>query len=166
MSTRSSTRLREAKVKAEQTDTVAGSMTRNPQTGTDAASITNSNRFPRPTRRIVKHEDGEPDEETLARLQLEAEEHRKALATEKRSKRNSATGNATKRIKSEEQDEAGLDGQAKIKRSKFATKTPVGWETTLDRIREFRLQNLAPVDTMGCERLAEVGDDIPPEVIY
>jgi hypothetical protein len=34
----------------------------------------------------------------------------------------------------------------------------------LDRLREFRLQNPAPVDTMGCERLAEVGDHIPPEV--
>ncbi|KAK3811176.1 MAG: DNA repair protein-like protein Ntg1 [Benniella sp.] len=164
MSTRSSSRLREARVKAEQTDTVAGSMTRNSQTGMDAAGTTNPKRIPRPTRMIVKNEEGEPDEETLARLQLEADEHRKALAAEKRSKRNSATGNATKRIKSEEQDEAGLDGQVKIKRSKFATKTPVGWETTLNRIREFRLQNLAPVDTMGCERLAEAGDDIPPEV--
>ncbi|KAK5821276.1 DNA glycosylase, partial [Linnemannia elongata] len=41
---------------------------------------------------------------------------------------------------------------------------PGGWEITLDRLREFRLQNPAPVDTMGCERLAEVGDHIPPEV--
>ncbi|KAI7816572.1 DNA glycosylase, partial [Gamsiella multidivaricata] len=41
---------------------------------------------------------------------------------------------------------------------------PVGWKITLDRLREFRLQNPAPVDTMGCERLAETGDEIPPEV--
>lgn len=165
MSTRSSSRL-QARVKAEQSHTTTSSMTRNPLTGTDAVGTTK--RTPRPTRSIIKNEDGEPDEETLARLKLEADEHRKALAAEKRSKRNSttSTGNAAKRIKSEEEDEAGLNRQANIKRSKFATKTPLGWEITLDRIREFRLQNLAPVDTMGCERLAEVGDDIPPEVIY
>ncbi|OAQ28017.1 DNA glycosylase [Linnemannia elongata AG-77] len=56
------------------------------------------------------------------------------------------------------------NGGGGVKKSKFATKEPGGWEITLDRLREFRLQNPAPVDTMGCERLAEVGDHIPPEV--
>ncbi|KAG0243453.1 DNA glycosylase [Mortierella sp. GBAus27b] len=144
MSTRSSARLRD-RVSTEETEGPTVSVT--------------------PSRGIVKNEDGEPDEQTLARLKLEADEHRKALAAEKRSHRNNtaSTGRSVKRTKTE-QDEKESTGQATIKRSKFATKEPVGWKTTLDRIREFRLQNPAPVDTMGCERLAEVGDHIPPEV--
>lgn len=162
MSTRSSSRLRKARVKAEQTDT--SSSTGNLRTITDAPRIPQSTTT---ARRIVKDEDGEPDEQTLARLRLEAAELRKALAADKRSKRNhvSLTGSSVKRTHSEEQGEEGPTGQANIKKSKYATKEPIGWEITLNRVREFRLQNPAPVDTMGCERLAQVGEDIPPEVI-
>ncbi|ORZ16061.1 DNA glycosylase [Lobosporangium transversale] len=72
---------------------------------------------------------------------------------------------ASEQIK-EEEEVQGLRslGAGAKKKSRYATKEPVGWEITLDRLREFRLQNPAPVDTMGCERLAEVGETIPPEV--
>lgn len=165
MSTRSSSRLQEARIKAEQPGSLsAGSNTRNPR-----RTVTDTARISQPTttmRRIVKNEDGEPDEQTLARLRVEADELRKALAADKRSNRNDVTltGSSVKRIQSEDQGGEGSVGQASIKRSKYATKEPVGWEITLNRLREFRLQNPAPVDTMGCERLAEVGEDIPPEV--
>ncbi|KAG0285270.1 DNA N-glycosylase and apurinic/apyrimidinic (AP) lyase, partial [Dissophora globulifera] len=186
MSARASSRLRDIKAKIEQQETSAKPSAR--KTARANATIdhtnmttdaTNSNimisssqsatRSKRSTRGIVKNEDGEPDELTLARLKLEADEHRRALATEKREKRNSAALTEPSRggggkVKKEEQGEE-IDAQAKgSKKSKFATKEPIGWEITLDRVREFRKANSAPVDTMGCERLAERGDHIPPEV--
>ncbi|KAG0079518.1 hypothetical protein BGZ93_003176, partial [Podila epicladia] len=151
MSTRASSRLRDARIKTE-TD---------PTTPLASASIplaVSSRRSTRASRTIVKNEDGDLDEATLARLKLEADEHRLALAAEKR--KGAAVSRARKRSVKEE-PENGTPGAAK--KSKYATKEPVGWETTLDRIRAFRLENPAPVDTMGCERLAEVGDHIPPE---
>ncbi|KAF9378789.1 DNA N-glycosylase and apurinic/apyrimidinic (AP) lyase [Podila verticillata] len=151
MSTRASSRLRDARVKAESDPTPSLSST----TNTPTVSGRRSTRTPRT---IVKNEDGSLDETTLARLKLEADEHRQALAAEKN---NNATP-ARKRSVKEEPGSSSSSGV--VKKSKFATKEPVGWETTLDRIREFRMQNPAPVDTMGCERLAEVGEHIPPEV--
>lgn len=121
----------------------------------------------RGTRRtIVKNEDGEPDAETLARLKLEVDEHRKALAADAKKQRASTKRDSTAMNVSTPSVSAASssNGGGGVKKSKFATKEPVGWEITLDRLREFRLQNPAPVDTMGCERLAEVGDHIPPEV--
>lgn len=151
MSTRASSRLRDARVKAESDPTPSLSST----TNTSTVSGRRSTRTPRT---IVKNEDGDPDETTLARLKLEADEHRQALAAEK----NNKAAPARKRSVKEELGSSSSPGV--VKKSKYATKEPVGWETTLDRIREFRMQNPAPVDTMGCERLAEVGDHIPPEV--
>lgn len=92
-------------------------------------------------------------------MKLEADEHRQALAAEKNNKVTPA------RKRSVKEEPGSSSGPGVVKKSKYATKEPVGWETTLDRIREFRMQNPAPVDTMGCERLAEVGDHIPPEVL-
>ncbi|RUS34976.1 putative DNA repair protein NTG1 [Jimgerdemannia flammicorona] len=40
---------------------------------------------------------------------------------------------------------------------------PVGWETTYDLIKRYRATTIAPVDTMGCERLAEVGENVDPK---
>ncbi|KAF9362118.1 DNA N-glycosylase and apurinic/apyrimidinic (AP) lyase [Mortierella sp. AD094] len=170
MSTRSSSRLRVAKTKVEPVEsTVAATSKRssrstNNSSTTVAVDVQPSLRSTRSTRRIVKNEDGEPDELTLARLKLEADEHREALAAERRNKRSSAAmasrSNSSK-IKVEDESNAG---GSNTKKSKHATKEPAGWEITLDRIREFRLENTAPVDTMGCERLAEVGEHIPPEV--
>lgn len=34
-------------------------------------------------------------------------------------------------------------------------KAPENWQTVYDRIRDYRSKTTAPVDTMGCERLAE-----------
>ncbi|KAF8933810.1 DNA glycosylase [Dissophora ornata] len=171
MSTRSSCRLRSKQVKAEQLEDTLNIPNKTPRTPAEASRMVDmpavigaANPVSRATRRatsstrgIVKNEDGEPDELTMARLKLEADEHRRALANEKRTKRNRT---AMTSISPKQED--GSNG--KSKKSKFATKEPVGWEITLNRLREFRLQNPAPVDTMGCERLAEVGDDIPPEV--
>ncbi|KAG0029201.1 DNA N-glycosylase and apurinic/apyrimidinic (AP) lyase [Podila clonocystis] len=151
MSTRASSRLRDARIKTES----------DPTSSLASASIpvvASSRRSTRAPRTIVKNEDGDLDETTLARLKLEAIEHRQALAAEKSKV---AAAPARKRTVKEE-PASGSPGVAK--KSKYATKEPVGWETTLDRIRAFRLENPAPVDTMGCERLAEVGDHIPPEV--
>ncbi|KAG0329849.1 DNA N-glycosylase and apurinic/apyrimidinic (AP) lyase [Dissophora globulifera] len=186
MSARASSRLRDIKAKLEQQETSAKPSARktaranatinDTKMTTDATnsdimigSSPSTTRSKRSTRGIVKNEDGEPDELTLARLKLEADEHRRALATEKREKRNSAALTEPSRggggkVKKEEQG-GEVDTQAKgSKKSKFATKEPIGWEITLDRVREFRKANSAPVDTMGCERLAERGDHIPPEV--
>ncbi|RUP46499.1 putative DNA repair protein NTG1 [Jimgerdemannia flammicorona] len=41
---------------------------------------------------------------------------------------------------------------------------PVGWETTYDLIKRYRATTIAPVDTMGCERLAEAGENVDPKV--
>src|SRR5690554_3350095 len=156
MATRSSTRLRNAQAKEEQGDAstpTTSSTSLTTSTGLSKRSGTST----RTTRPIVKNEDGEPDEQTLAKLKLEADDHRRALAAEKKSKRSIA---AVSEIKQESESRSG----AGLKKSKYATKEPPGWEVTLDRLREFRLHNPAPVDTMGCERLAEVGDHIPPEV--
>ncbi|KAG0069202.1 DNA N-glycosylase and apurinic/apyrimidinic (AP) lyase [Linnemannia elongata] len=158
MATRSSSRLSSLRVKAEQEQ--ATTITASTPTNTTITSA-------RGTRRtIVKNEDGEPDAETLARLKLEVDEHRKALAADAKkqrasAKRDSSAMNASPPTASAASTSNGGGG---VKKSKFATKEPGGWEITLDRLREFRLQNPAPVDTMGCERLAEVGDHIPPEV--
>lgn len=171
MSTRASSRLREAKVKMEQAGSTADATSRNtshPTNRSDAAVAIESQPSPRSTRStrgIVKNEDGEPDELTLARLKLEADEHREALAAERRNKRNIsaiASRSPSKKIKDEVMDFS--TGGSSVKKSKYAAKEPVGWEITLDRIRAFRLENPAPVDTMGCERLAEEGEHIPPEV--
>ncbi|KAF9182254.1 DNA N-glycosylase and apurinic/apyrimidinic (AP) lyase [Haplosporangium sp. Z 767] len=156
MATRSSTRLRNARVKEEQVDTSTSAASLTPLT-TSAGLPKRSSTSTRTTQPIVKNEDGEPDEQTLARLKLEANDYRKALAAEKSNKRTSA---AVSEIKQENEARYG----SSLKKSKHATKEPPGWEVTLDRLREFRLYNPAPVDTMGCERLAEVGDHIPPEV--
>ncbi|GJJ76916.1 endonuclease III [Entomortierella parvispora] len=164
MSTRSSTRLRDVRIKAEQAESSDSS--KNPLKRKSAVS----NPSTRQTRTIVKTEDGDLDESSLARLKIEADEYRQALEEEdneatpskKRTTaraKNSAATAATDRVKKEASD----DKEA-VKKSKFATKEPLGWKVTLDRLREFRLHNPAPVDTMGCERLAEVGDHIPPEV--
>ncbi|KAF9206958.1 DNA N-glycosylase and apurinic/apyrimidinic (AP) lyase [Haplosporangium sp. Z 27] len=170
MSTRSSSRLREVRAKVEQSASTSGPTSEKSSRASDSSiSVEAANSGPslrgtRSTRRIIKNEDGEPDELTLARLKLEAEEYREALAMEGRNKRSTTTTasrSASKKIKSEVVSDVG---GSTTKKSKYATKEPVGWEITLDRIREFRLENLAPVDTMGCERLAEVGDHIPPEV--
>ncbi|KAF8985555.1 DNA N-glycosylase and apurinic/apyrimidinic (AP) lyase [Entomortierella lignicola] len=170
MSTRSSSRLREVRAKVEQSASTSGPTSeKSPRASDSSISVEAANSGPslrgtRSTRRIIKNEDGEPDELTLARLKLEAEEYREALAMEGRNKRSTTTAasrSTSKKIKSEVVSDVG---GSTTKKSKYATKEPVGWEITLDRIREFRLENLAPVDTMGCERLAEVGDHIPPEV--
>ncbi|KAG9065343.1 DNA N-glycosylase and apurinic/apyrimidinic (AP) lyase [Linnemannia hyalina] len=160
MATRSSSRLSSLRVKAEQDPTT-----------TTKTTTTSSTRGTRKT--IVKNEDGEPDAETLARLKLEVDEHRKALAADAKKQRASMKRDITAMNVSSLPASAAAastststsnGGGGGVKKSKFATKEPVGWEVTLDRLREFRLQNPAPVDTMGCERLAEVGDHIPPEV--
>ncbi|KAG0265207.1 DNA N-glycosylase and apurinic/apyrimidinic (AP) lyase [Mortierella polycephala] len=156
MATRSSTRLRNARAKEEQGDTSTPATSSTSLT-TSTGLSKRSGASTRTTRPIVKNEDGEPDEQTLKKLKLEADDHRRALAAEKRSKRSSA---AVSEIKQESESKGG----AGLKKSKYATKEPPGWEVTLDRLREFRLHNPAPVDTMGCERLAQVGDHIPPEV--
>ncbi|KAF9301883.1 DNA N-glycosylase and apurinic/apyrimidinic (AP) lyase [Mortierella antarctica] len=155
MSTRASSRLRDARIKTETDPTP-------PLTSASIPLVVSSRRSTRTSCTIVKNEDGDLDETTLARLKLEADEHRQALAAERRKAATTAASPARKRTVKEEEPENGSPGVAK--KSKYATKEPVGWETTLDRIRAFRLENPAPVDTMGCERLAEVGDHIPPEV--
>ncbi|KAF8942609.1 DNA N-glycosylase and apurinic/apyrimidinic (AP) lyase [Haplosporangium gracile] len=157
MATRSSSRLNSLRVKAEQ-DLAAATTTT-----TATKATTTSTREPRKT--IVKNEDGEPDAETLARLKLEADEHRKALTIDAKKQRASTKRDSTAmNVISSSASAASSSTGGGVKKSRFATKEPVGWEITLDRLREFRLQNPAPVDTMGCERLAEVGDRIPPEV--
>ncbi|KAG0202857.1 DNA N-glycosylase and apurinic/apyrimidinic (AP) lyase [Mortierella sp. NVP41] len=168
MATRSSSRLSSLRIKAEQNDartTTTAAVTANTRSTTPTSSRSTS----RGVRRIVKNEDGEPDAETVARLKLEADEHRRALAAEKKratstttTKRSSSAMNSPS--SSSSASGSGLEAATGVKKSKFATKEPVGWKITLDRLKEFRLQNPAPVDTMGCERLAEVGDHIPPEV--
>lgn len=45
-------------------------------------------------------------------------------------------------------------------------KAPEGWETTYNLIKQYRDMVIAPVDTMGCERLAEVGEGIDPKVCH
>ncbi|KAF9923966.1 DNA N-glycosylase and apurinic/apyrimidinic (AP) lyase [Linnemannia zychae] len=150
MATRSSSRLNNLRIKAEQDKAVAIT----PATSTSSATT-------RTRRTIVKNEDGEPDAETLALLKLEADEHRKALAAEKS---RPSTKRSSTAMSSASTSGSSTGNTENVKKSKFMTKEPVGWETTLDRLREFRLHNPAPVDTMGCERLAEVGDHIPPEV--
>lgn len=43
---------------------------------------------------------------------------------------------------------------------------PVGWEEVYNAIKEYRKNIIAPVDTMGCERLAdEPSDNITPQVL-
>ncbi|KAG0005442.1 hypothetical protein BGZ65_011129 [Modicella reniformis] len=165
MSTRSSSRLRVVRVRADHAES---SVPKDSRSLPGKAGATHSTRITRSSRGIVKNEDGEPDEQTLTRLMLEADEYRKALSAEKRAKRTStaSTVNSIKRSKGDEQGGGGSNGQTTVKKSKLATKEPVGWEITLDRLREFRLQNPAPVDTMGCERLAEAGVDVPPETVF
>ncbi|KAI1319378.1 DNA N-glycosylase and apurinic/apyrimidinic (AP) lyase [Mortierella claussenii] len=195
-STRSSSRLREAQMKTEplkapsavvarKRPAPAASQSTPSATKSSLASLPSSaassaGRSTRSTRLIVKNEDGEPDDETLKRLKLEADEHRSALAAEKRGLENSSNHSnkrrsyavdskaALKKIKDEATEEKVSSTANKVatavKKSKFATKAPVGWEVTLDRLRQFRLENPAPVDTMGCERLAEVGEHVPAEV--
>ncbi|KAF9949584.1 DNA N-glycosylase and apurinic/apyrimidinic (AP) lyase [Mortierella alpina] len=170
MTTRSSSRLRSGvKVKVEHGETSSAAAA----SGVSSTDVLAQPRTTRTSRRIVKNEDGEPDEETLARLKLEADDFRRALASDKavaKGKRSSAAmrSGASEAIVKQEKEEGmkseDANGGATKKKSKYATKEPKGWEITLDRLREFRLQNPAPVDTMGCERLAEVGEHIPPEV--
>src|SRR6266498_4906612 len=48
---------------------------------------------------------------------------------------------------------------------KELSKPPVRWEKVYEAIREYRQNIVAPVDTMGCERLAdEPSDNITPQV--
>lgn len=60
-------------------------------------------------------------------------------------------------------------GSKKIKKvsSMNPVPPPPNWEEMYDLVRAMRLQVSAPVDTMGCERLAEeVGGRITPEVAH
>ncbi|KAG0045981.1 DNA N-glycosylase and apurinic/apyrimidinic (AP) lyase [Gryganskiella cystojenkinii] len=170
MSTRSSCRLRNVRIKTEQVDSNTGHNDPNPlkrkndSSSSSSSTSTTTSRTRQTARTIVKNEDGDLNESTLARLRLEADEHRRALEDEtagpvKKGRKATTAGNsAAVVIKKEESSSTGT------KKSKFATKEPLGWKVTLDRLRDFRLHNPAPVDTMGCERLAEVGEHIPPEV--
>ncbi|KAI7863545.1 DNA glycosylase [Spinellus fusiger] len=46
--------------------------------------------------------------------------------------------------------------QKKVKQEELnSNEPPKNWKIVLDKIQAFRKDNLAPVDTMGCERLAE-----------
>ncbi|KAF9436309.1 DNA N-glycosylase and apurinic/apyrimidinic (AP) lyase [Entomortierella beljakovae] len=170
MSTRSNSKLREPKSEVEGAESASPNSKKTARS-TNNSDMTTATTYTQPTRRstrlgrgIVKTEDGELDELTLARLKLEADEHREALLVEKQKKRRSsamASGSVKKKSK---EGTPGSNSDSQVKKSKYATKEPVGWEITLDRIREFRLAHTAPVDTMGCERLAEEGESIPPQV--
>ncbi|KAI9497807.1 DNA glycosylase, partial [Zychaea mexicana] len=52
--------------------------------------------------------------------------------------------------------------RAKIKNEQQTFDEPQNWRTVYERIREYRTTVTAPVDTMGCERLAE--DKVPEKV--
>eukprot|EP00833_Pecoramyces_ruminatium_P002854 jgi/Orpsp1_1/1176886/evm.model.c7180000059388.2 len=49
----------------------------------------------------------------------------------------------------------------KIDKNETKLKTPVNWLQTYNEIKEYREKNEAPVDTQGCERLAN--EDLPPK---
>ena len=53
-----------------------------------------------------------------------------------------------------------------IKRTKIQDQfnEPANWKIVYERIREYRKTVSAPVDTMGCERLAE--EQVPEKVLY
>ncbi|KAF9420307.1 DNA N-glycosylase and apurinic/apyrimidinic (AP) lyase, partial [Podila epigama] len=181
MTTRASSRLRQGQVKAEappststltntSANTTLPTLSRNNSSNSLRRSTRASTQQQQHTSTIVKNEDGELDEQTLKRLTLEADTLRQALASEQQASLKPVGGKKKRnRVIKEEPNPSGQDSKpasatTTIKTSKYATKEPVGWKTTLDRIREFRIHHDAPVDTMGCERLAEVGDHIPPEV--
>ncbi|KAL1921346.1 uncharacterized protein VTP21DRAFT_11062 [Calcarisporiella thermophila] len=49
-------------------------------------------------------------------------------------------------------------------KSSSASIPPPDWLSTYTAIRDYRKTHIAPVDTMGCERLAEYGENIDPKV--
>ncbi|KAI9318378.1 hypothetical protein BX666DRAFT_1927316 [Dichotomocladium elegans] len=61
---------------------------------------------------------------------------------------------------SEKRKKSSIVKKKTVKRPKFEHgKEPPHWRTVYERIQEFRKHNFGPVDTMGCERLAQ--EDIP-----
>lgn len=50
---------------------------------------------------------------------------------------------------------------------KLSKKPPSGWEELYQKIKEYRKISIAPVDVMGCEKLAEKpGTNVTPQVIF
>lgn len=54
------------------------------------------------------------------------------------------------------------NGAKKRRNDNDTVQAPENWEIVYDKIKEYRQKTIAPVDTMGCERLAE--DGIPDKV--
>lgn len=185
MSTRSSARLREAaRVKLEpQQDTSLQPSSPAPsgtsaRKRTRASSSSTSDYYDAGA--IIK-QDIDLDERALRRLRLEADDIRSALKQQGGVNSQSDAGATTAGKGPQDQANSSNGGKRASNRQKATAikteataesttmasagvKQPKNWRSVLDDLREFRKHNPAPVDTMGCERLAEVGEHIPPQV--
>ncbi|KAF9160809.1 DNA N-glycosylase and apurinic/apyrimidinic (AP) lyase [Actinomortierella ambigua] len=190
MSTRSSARLRDAaRIKTEQSpppDLSPAVSRKRTRPATTTTTYYDSHA-------TIQH-DLELDERALRRLRLEADGIRRALerqpsstndqddkqiaaaaaATTNTRQRATSSRRSTVAIKAEDPSDATSssirgkstsgDGDSGSSSGSGTAKQPKNWQSILDDIREYRRYHVAPVDTMGCERLAEVGESIPPEV--
>ncbi|KAF9978367.1 DNA N-glycosylase and apurinic/apyrimidinic (AP) lyase [Actinomortierella ambigua] len=189
MSTRSSARLRDAaRIKTEQSPSPPiAAITRKRARPVTTTTTTTTTYYD--SRATIQH-DLELDERALRRLRLEADGIRRALeqqppsasdqddqlASTATNTRRRAAGSrksavAVKTEAAEEEDDSSRTGSSSTGgeggqggQAKGTSKQPKHWKSVLDDIREFRRHHTAPVDTMGCERLAEVGESIPPQV--
>ncbi|KAG0239515.1 DNA N-glycosylase and apurinic/apyrimidinic (AP) lyase [Actinomortierella wolfii] len=182
MSTRSSARLREAaRIKTEPSSASPLSLSpstppsSNPRKRTRAAA--RSSNSPSYYDSSAIQQDLELDERALRRLRLEADDIRRALEQQDEVKAEADDDTQPSSAKANTSRRGAKNGRSSSTTVSTPPQTsepsssgsnggkqPKHWKSVLDDIRTFRLRNTAPVDTMGCERLAEVGEHIPPQV--
>jgi hypothetical protein len=55
------------------------------------------------------------------------------------------------------------ENQPEIKKAKWE---PAEWKEVLNRIKQMRMDKSAPVDTMGCDALSSLDENLTPQVLY
>ena len=128
--------------------------------------------LPRPGKKGVKPED-QSDDDSLSSLtsMFDIEDVPFASSTSRKRKRgvdsqSTSTSTRTSPRKPDVKSEDGTVGKSKKAKRQLAKRivndageveieAPANWEEIYDAVRAMRKERLAPVDTMGCETLAE-----------
>jgi hypothetical protein len=114
---------------------------------------------PAAKRKTVKAEKS-GESSPLKKIKLENETESRFFESSIKAEPSDAASQIKQEIKSEFFDAPAI--AAKSKKERTIRKAPENWQSTFEKIREFRRNNVAVVDTMGCERLAdgEEGDKV------
>eukprot|EP00833_Pecoramyces_ruminatium_P017351 jgi/Orpsp1_1/1191383/evm.model.d7180000085330.1 len=107
----------------------------------------------------IEMEENESDINKEQIVKIKKQKNNKEIKTEKVLKKEKFTKKSIKKENDTQKKDNSNDN--KIDKNETKLKTPVNWLQTYNEIKEYREKNEAPVDTQGCERLAN--EDLPPK---